>query len=229
MEISLRLKEIANMVDKCESVADVGTDHAYIPIYLIKNNICKSAIAGDINKGPLDRAKNNINSHRLQSKIQCRLGPGLTKIHPKEVNGAIIAGMGGHLIKDILEESKEVFKNLDFLVLQPVQNPEALREYIYSMGYKILKESLVFEDNRFYEIIKIKYDENPKSADHIYYEIGEYLINTKHPLIKKFLYNNIDKYKKILQYIREDTENAALRKVEIKEKIIKLEELVRCI
>ncbi len=104
--------------------------------------------------------------------------------------------MGGHLIKDILEESKEVFKNLDFLVLQPVQNPEALREYIYSTGYKILKESLVFEDNRFYEIIKIKYDENPKSVDHIYYEIGEYLINTKHPLIKKFLYNNIDKYKK---------------------------------
>ncbi|ACO84558.1 tRNA (adenine(22)-N(1))-methyltransferase [Clostridium botulinum] len=229
MEISLRLKEIANMVDKCQSVVDVGTDHAYIPIYLIKNNICKSAIAGDINKGPLDRAKNNINFHNLQNKIQCRLGPGLTKIHPKEVNGAIIAGMGGHLIKDILEESKEVFKNLDFLVLQPVQNPEALREYIYIMGYKILKESLVFEDSRFYEIIKIKYDENHKSVDPIYYEIGEYLINTKHPLIKKFLYNNIDKYKKILQYIREDTESAALRKAEIKEKIFKLEELVQCI
>ncbi|WP_251861882.1 class I SAM-dependent methyltransferase [Clostridium sp. Marseille-Q2269] len=226
MEISLRLKEIANMVDRCESIVDVGTDHAYIPIYLIKNNICKNAIAGDINKGPLFRAQNNIAFHNLQGKIQCRLGPGLTKIYPKEVNGAIIAGMGGHLIKDILEESKEVFKTLDFLVLQPVQNPEALRKHIYNNGYKILEESLVFEDNRFYEIIKIRYDKNVKSIDPIYYEIGQYLINNRHPLITKFLCNNIDKYKKILQYIKEDTDSSKLRKVEIKKKIFKLEELL---
>ncbi|EJO5347186.1 SAM-dependent methyltransferase [Clostridium botulinum] len=227
MEISLRLKEIANMVDKCDSIVDVGTDHAYIPIYLIKNNICKSAIASDINKGPLDRAKSNIKAYNLQNKIQCRLGPGFTKISPKEVNGAIIAGMGGHLIKDILQQSKEVFKTLDFLVLQPVQNPEALREYIYNNGYKILQESLVFEDNRFYEIIKIRYDKNFKAVDPIYYEIGKYLITSKHPLIKKFLCSNIDKYKKILQYIREDTESAKIRKIQIKEKIIKLEELLK--
>lgn len=227
MEISLRLKTIASMVDKCDCIVDVGTDHAYIPIYLVKNNICKSAIASDINKGPIERAENNIRTKGLSNSIECRLGAGLNPIKPKEADGAVIAGMGGNMIKDILEESQEVFKLLDFLVLQPVQNPEVLRKYIYDKGYKVLEEGIVFDENKFYEIIKIRYDNNPEKLEPIYYEIGKDLIDKNHKLLSEFINYKIDIYNKILIYIKEDTEGAKARKKDIIGKITKLKELLR--
>ncbi|GAA0747265.1 class I SAM-dependent methyltransferase [Clostridium oceanicum] len=227
MEISNRLKTVALMVDKCEKIVDVGTDHAYIPIYLLNKGLCKYAIASDINKGPIDKAKINIVRENLDKNIECRLGPGLTTVSPKEVQGAIIAGMGGHMIKDILEESKDVFKSLDFLVLQPVQNPDALRCYLYKNGYEIIEEQLAVDENRFYEIIKIKYDKiRVPIEDDIYYEIGKDLIDKKHPLLKRFLNHKIDVNLKILNNITQDTEGAMLRKRELKVKIQKLRELL---
>jgi tRNA (adenine22-N1)-methyltransferase len=176
MELSLRLKKVASLVEKCEIMADIGTDHAYIPIYLVKKGICNKAIASDINKGPVEKAKINVAFEELQNKIECRLGGGLSTVSDGEVDCAIIAGMGGNLIRDIIEEGKDVFKHLKYLVLQPVQNPEVLREYIIKSGYKILDEELCIDENKFYEIIKIKYDNNSVAMDPIFYEIGKKLI-----------------------------------------------------
>lgn len=229
MEISLRLKTIANMVDKCECVADIGTDHGYIPIYLVKNDICNKAIASDINKGPVEKAKFNVKLESMQDKIQCRLGGGLITIKPEEVQGIVIAGMGGNLIRDIIEEGIDVFKKAKFIVLQPVQNPEVLREYIYKKGYKIIDEELCIEDNKLYEIIKVRYDEEIQNIDSIYYEVGKTLIEKRHLLVKEYIEIKIQRYIKILKNITEESEGAKNRKAEVKNKIIKLEEMIKCL
>ncbi|WP_123053017.1 class I SAM-dependent methyltransferase [Clostridium sp. JN-1] len=229
MELSNRLKTVAMMVDKCHCAADIGTDHGYVPIYLIKNNICETAVACDINKGPLHKAQININSYNLKDKIECRLGNGLNKLKPGEVQGIIIAGMGGNLIRDILEQGLEVFKNANFVVLQPVQNPEILREYIYKKGYKILDENLCIDENKFYEIIKIVYDNKPKIVDEIFYEVSKKLIDINHPDIKKFILAKINRYKTILENIKDTSDLALERKHEIKNKIRKLEEILICL
>lgn len=229
MELSLRLRTIASMVDKCECVADIGTDHGYIPIYLLKNKVCTKAIASDINKGPVEKAKFNVRIEDLEGKIDCRLGGGLTTINKGEVQGIVIAGMGGNLIRDIIEERLNIFKKSKFAVLQPVQNPEVLREYIYKNGYKIIDEELCIDDNRFYEIIKIRYASEVEEVEDIYYEIGKKLVDRRHPLIKEFIEYKINRYSEIHNNIKENTESAGRRKNELKDKIKKLEELKECL
>ncbi|MCY6484235.1 class I SAM-dependent methyltransferase [Clostridium aestuarii] len=229
MNISTRLKDIASMLDKCKNMADIGTDHAYLPIYLIKKGICNSAIASDINKGPVDKARININKEGLSEKIDCRLGQGLRTIEPYEVECVVIAGMGGNLIRDIIEERKNVFKSSQYMILQPVQNPEVLRKYIYEQGYDIIDEELSIDEEKFYEIIKVRYDNKPKKLDNIYYEISEKLISKKHPLLNKYIAFKINKCKNILNYIEDKTEPAKKRKQEIEVKVNKLEELLLCL
>lgn len=226
MELSIRLEKIASMVEICEKVADIGTDHAYIPIYLIENGICKRAVASDINKGPVEKAKKNILLNGLEDEIECRLGGGLSTLKPGEVNCAIIAGMGGNLIRDIIQQDEIVFEKLDYCILQPVQNPEVLRKFIYKMGYTIIDEELCFEEGKYYEILKIKYGEKNISIDPIYYEIGKKLIDKKQPLINSYINYKLDRYNKVYENIIDDTENAKLRKDELRNKICKLRELL---
>lgn len=229
MELSTRLSKVAAMVEHCDCVADIGTDHAYIPIYLVKNNICKHAIASDINIGPVKKAKLNVSAYNLQSKIECRLGPGLNTLKNKEADIAIISGMGGNLIGDILEDRLDLFKEFQAVILQPIQNPEVLREYIYSKGYEIIDEDLCIDENKFYEIIKIRYAEKQYKADSIYYEISKKLFEEKHPVIKAFILSKCNKYRKIHSLINDNTDHANARKKELEMKIMKLEEMIKCI
>lgn len=227
MEISKRLKAIADMVTS-ESVCDIGTDHGYIPIYLVNNRMVKYAIASDINKGPLNKAKININNEELNNVISCRLGSGLETIEENEVNSAIIAGMGGNLIRDIIEKSIEVVKTMDYLVLQPVQNPEVLRKYIYEKGFHILEEKVVKDEGKFYQIVKVKFDIKPKKIDGIYYEIGEEELFINKTDREDFLESKLIEYKRILEKINDDNQSASaiLRRLDVENKIKKLEELV---
>lgn len=237
MNISTRLKTIAAMIDKCNTLGDIGTDHAYLPIYLIKGGVCENAIASDINMGPVKRAIENVRREGLSSKIDCRLGAGFHTIKPFEIQCAIIAGMGGNLIRDIIEDKIDVFKSLEYSILQPVQNPEVLRKYIYDMGYDIIDEELCIDEDKFYEIIKVRYNENSiksydiseNQIDDIYYEVGERLIQKRHPLLPTYLKYKLDKYNNILKYITEDTELAEKRRNEIKGKIKKLEGILKCL
>lgn len=226
MELSKRLKFIANHIEKCKSIADIGTDHGYIPIYAVKNNLCESAIASDINKDPVRKSKLNISLEGLSEKIETRLGAGLEPIKTKEVDGIIIAGMGGNLIRDILEEGKNKLPFFKFIILQPAQNPEVLREYLYNNGYKILEEDLCFDDGIYYELFKVvKNNEEHTKVDSIFYEFSPILLKKKHPLMLSYLENKEEKYKKILGFIKDDSESAKKRKEEIKEKLNFIESL----
>lgn len=229
MNLSLRLKSICDMVDKCSVVADIGTDHGYIPIYLVKNHKCDRAIASDINKGPIEKAKLNVSMKELQNKIECRLGSGLNTVNKGEAQGIIIAGMGGNLIKDIIDENIDVFKSAKFCILQPAQNPEVVRKYIYDRGFKIVDEDLCIDENIFYEIIKVEYSDIIEKKEDIFYEVGEKLLKKNHPLILKFINTKIHKYESILSHIKDDSKLAKKRKSDIKNKIIRLQELVECL
>lgn len=229
MEISNRLKCVASMIDKCSSIADIGTDHGYLPIHLIQNGICNTAIASDIKKGPLNKAKANIRKYEMEEKIECRLGAGLSTIKVNEVDCAVISGMGGNLISDIIEEDLEVFKSLKYAVLQPVQNPEVLRKYLYDKGFNIIDEELCIDENKYYEIIKVGYNNVVVIKDNIYYEISEKLIEKKHPLVKQYIEYKIEKNKHIIDNIDLCNSNALKRKQELIQKNHILKELFSCL
>ena len=225
MELSKRLKIIAEHVDKCESVADIGTDHGYIPIYLVKEGICKKAIASDINKGPIEKAKVNVAFEGVSNKVKCLLGPGLNPLKVGEVNGVILAGMGGNLTRDILLADMDKVKKYDFIILQPAQNPEVLREFLYKNDYEIIDEDLIKDEGRFYELFKVKYNENSEKLvfeDELEYEVSPLLREKGHPLFKEFIEEKISRCETILSFIKEDTEAAKKRKSDLEEKINKL-------
>ncbi|EJT5936043.1 tRNA (adenine(22)-N(1))-methyltransferase [Clostridium perfringens] len=225
MELSKRLKRIAEHVDKCESVADIGTDHGYIPIYLVKEGICKKAIASDINKGPIEKAKVNVAFEGVSNKVKCLLGPGLNPLKVGEVNGVILAGMGGNLTRDILLADMDKVKKYDFIILQPAQNPEVLREFLYKNDYEIIDEDLIKDEGRFYELFKVKYNENSEKLvfeDELEYEVSPLLRKKNHPLFKEFIEEKINRCETILSFIKEDTESAKKRKSDLEEKINKL-------
>lgn len=229
MEFSKRLIKIASYVNYCEAIADIGTDHGYIPIYLVKNNKCNSAIASDINKGPIEKASTNIRFEGLSEKIKCLLGGGLKPLKVGEVNGVIIAGMGGNLIRDIILEDIEKVKLYDFLILQPAQNPEVLREFLYNNNFEILNEDLILDDGKFYELFKVKYNENAKKInikDEISYEISSILLESNNSLVNDYIKSKIKKYENIITYIKDDTSLAKKKKDILNEKIDKLKEMI---
>ena len=124
LPLNPRLKKIADLVPENACTADIGTDHAYIPIVLVQRGIAKKAIASDIKKGPLARAEANVRKNALESSIECRLGPGLQTLSAGDAEVIIIAGMGGILIADILEASRDVTDSAELLIVRPRQAPD---------------------------------------------------------------------------------------------------------
>ena len=228
MELSIRLKAIVSMIEECDSVIDVGTDHGYVPIYLVKNGIIKSAIASDINKGPVEKARNNIIHNNASAQISCRLGSGLSTINKGEAQIAIIAGMGGNLIRDILEADLDVVKQFKYMILQPVQNAEVLREYLYITGYNILDEEICNDDGKFYEIIKVKYNNKPVILDSIYYEISKILLDKKNEVMQCFIEFKLLKYSKVYDSLNDDTILSKNRKAQLYHIIQKLKGFLKC-
>ncbi len=151
-----RLEKIASLVPPNRCTADIGTDHAYIPIYLVKKGITEQAIASDIKRGPLLRAKENTEKYNLSRQIDLRLGGGLSTLSPHDAEIIIIAGMGGILIADILEENRDVTDSSKLLILQPMTAILELREYLSSHNFSIEAEYLESEDEKLYNIIVAK-------------------------------------------------------------------------
>ena len=228
MELSKRLNWIIEKLNKVDIIMDVGTDHGYIPIYLVKNNIASKVIASDINKDPLKKAKINASLDGVLDKIDLRLGGGLSPLNNKEANAVIIAGMGGNLIRDILENDLDKVKNLEYLILQPAQNPEVLRKYLYNNNYEILEEDICLDENKYYEIFKVKYKKGDYiTLEDIFYEISPTMLSKKLPLFKSYIENKIEKNKRVMEFIKDNTEHAIERKNELKEKNQKLEKLLK--
>lgn len=148
--MSSRLMAVANAVEKGAVLCDVGTDHAYIPIYLVKNNIIKHAVASDIARGPLIRAGENIKKYGLEDRIKLVLSDGLDNIDLQNIDTVIIAGMGAHLIADIIKRAPK--RGVKY-VLQPMTLPEELKRFLFENGFTVTAERLSCDGRKIYNII----------------------------------------------------------------------------
>ncbi len=156
-KLNKRLLCAASFVEKGVSVADIGCDHAYLPIYLIKENIARSVVACDINEGPCETARENIRRQGLSKVISVRCTDGLTGIEDIAPDNIVICGMGGDLIFRILSESEYTRTDRPLLILQAMTKVNELRSSLLGAGYNIEKEALVYDD-RLYEVIVCRYD-----------------------------------------------------------------------
>ena len=138
MDVSKRIEFIINNLENTEVLADIGTDHGYVPLIALERGICNKAIACDINKDPLDKARLNAILEGIGDELEFRLGGGFEPLKVSEANEVVIAGMGGNLIRDILEADLEKVKSAEYLILVPAQNPEVLRAYLYKNNYEII-------------------------------------------------------------------------------------------
>ena len=217
MKLSKRLQTIADFVKKNSVVADIGTDHAHIPIYLIENNIIDKAYACDINKGPLEKAKENIENFGVSENIVLRLSNGLDKMSNKEVNTIIIAGMGGELIIDILNRGKAFFDKKNTFILSPHTKTDEVRDYLIRKGFKILKEDMCIDEGKFYTVMEVRYTENTVIYSEAELLYGKYLIENKHPVLLGFLKKEEEKYLSILSNtgLNEDRKKALSPRLDI--------------
>lgn len=172
-----RLNCIINYVNS-NTAADIGTDHAYVSIELIRSSRARHVIAGDVRKGPLDIAEANIKKYGLSDYIETRLGSGLSILQPGEADTIIIAGMGGELICEILKTDDETAR-ASTLVLQPMNAQYELRRYLIENGFTIVEENIENEGHRVYNIMLVKNGRQPDFEDDIEYHLPKYLYN--HP------------------------------------------------
>ncbi|MGE7931259.1 tRNA (adenine(22)-N(1))-methyltransferase [Viridibacillus arvi] len=155
--LSKRLETVAKFVPQDAIVADIGSDHAYLPCYLVHNNIAKSAIAGEVVKGPYDSACHEVQKEQLTNKITVRLADGLAAIEPGDgVTAITIAGMGGPLITSILEKHPLALEGVERLILQPNIHAKVIREWALQNSWKIIDEVILLEDEKIYEILVLE-------------------------------------------------------------------------
>ena len=197
MKLSKRLQNIADFVKKGAVVADIGTDHAHIPIYLIKNNIISKAYACDINAGPLEKAKENINYYGVKN-IELRLSNGLEKLKTDDADTVIIAGMGGELITDILEKGRRFFDTERKFILSPHTKTDEVRKYLLSNGFEITKEDMCIDEGKFYTVMEAVYMGKTFSYTKGELLFGKYLIDNKNPVLFEYLKKEKQKYLNII-------------------------------
>ena len=154
MGISKRLKKIAELVTPGLSVADIGTDHGYVPVYLLKSGLIPKALAADISPGSLAKAEQNRLRYGLSECMECRISDGFSNIAPYEAECAVIAGMGGILMSRILTDGEETVKSLKELVLSPHRDADLVRRCVSDLGFEIVSDEIFADKKKSYVIIK---------------------------------------------------------------------------
>lgn len=186
MELSKRLAAVAALVPEGACVADIGTDHGYVPIFLVEQGIVRKAVAMDINRGPLEHARMHIAESRLSDRIETRLSDGLEKLNVGEADTVIAAGMGGGLMIRILDEGREIIDSVKVCILQPQSEIVKVRRYLQEQGLVIVREDMVEEDGKYYPMMQVIHGEG-ECYEEYEYIYGKQLLRTCHPVLKKYL------------------------------------------
>lgn len=218
MEFGERLKSIIKLIPPCNIIADIGTDHAYIPVFAVRNGICIKAVATDLKNGPIRIAEKSIAKYGLENYIETRTGDGLSCIHENEADVIVIAGIGGLLTVEILGRDIAKAKNAKTLVIQPMNSIEVVREWLFKNGFEIYDEILSLEDGKLYCAIAARWTGKLTETDDIYYHVGQLLIERDGPLIKKYLRSKLSRFDKIIAGLGKSHDSDT----EVKEKFVKL-------
>lgn len=194
-----RLLAVAGYIPPQAKVFDVGCDHAYLPIYLIQNQLAATVIAGDIVSGPVAAARKNIARFGLSDRISVIQTNGLCGIQPGSVDCVIIAGMGATTIIDILTSGREVVAQCKRIIMQPMVGSELLRYFLTSHGFTICREELCLDNNRLYEIISAEPTGTVRELDALSAHIG---LLSQHELFGLHLRNLITRQTHLIEALR---------------------------
>lgn len=212
-KLSKRLSTVAEWVKKGNIVADVGTDHGYLPIYIVKENISEHVIAMDVRKGPLQKAKDNVKAFGVEEAIDLRLSDGLDMLQPMEAETITICGMGGRLMQNILSAGAHKTDCNTQLLLSPQSEFREFRNFLYNNGYKTVRETMLKEDKKFYLIMEckrtctenecesFKSDEDNILQNEAFLRFGKLLLEQKNPVLKEYIEKELRKAHKVMAAI----------------------------
>ena len=227
MELSKRLQAVADLVSEYMTVADVGTDHGYIPIYLIQTKKIQKAIAMDINTGPLLRATEHIKEYGLEERIETRQSDGVKNIKVGECDCVVIAGMGGALTIKILEEGEPLIRHLQEFVLQPQSESSKVRAYLNAKGYKVVAENMVYEDGKFYPMMKV-INGQASAYNTIELRYGKGLLENGNQVLRMFLEKEAEVKQTILQNLSTESGlHIETRKRELEEELEEIKDALQ--
>lgn len=235
---SRRLRQIAEFVRQAAPMADIGTDHALLPCFLVRHNIVPHAVAVEVNRGPYEAAKRFVEQNGLADRIDVRLQNGLNGLRLGEVDTIVIAGMGGRLIERILTERQDIVAATKRLVLQPNIAAHKLRQWMLDNGWQLIKEQIVYEQHHFYDILvaelgsaeaPYKCTEGKFTRDRMI-EIGPLLWQMKHPLLRAKLEGYVNKWEQILQQLSSSKlEQSEEKRIKIEKQLCEWKEMIACL
>ncbi len=215
MNISYRLKCIASLVTEGCIVADIGTDHGYIPIYMVTERGCPYAYGLDINEGPLKRAEQNVNKYNVSEKVTLRISDGLKGLHKNEADAIVISGMGGLLMNRILADGLETALSVRELILSPHSDVSSVRRYLADNGFRIIDEKIVCEDGKYYFILKaVPGHMNIDSDTYEYY--GNILPERRDKVLYEYLIHEKNKRQGFLSAMSDDSRGHDVIEKELK-------------
>lgn len=228
MQLSNRLLNIADMVTPDNRLVDVGTDHGYVPIYLLQKGVINEALAMDINKGPLEHANKHILEAGLENNVKTRLSDGLKEYNKGEGDTILIAGMGGALVVKILSQSIDKLEGIKELVLSPQSEIFLVREFLQKANFKIVDEKMVYDDEKYYTIIKAVPGEDGNTYAEWEMNYGYKMLEKKDEVLKEFLEREYKNYKKILDSLNKQTSDTVIiRRQEIVNKLKGIEKALK--
>ncbi|WP_079509777.1 tRNA (adenine(22)-N(1))-methyltransferase [Mesobacillus jeotgali] len=232
-KLSDRLNAVANYIPKGARLADIGSDHAYLPCYVVKKGAVPMAVAGEVANGPYQSALEQVQEENLTQQIIVRKGDGLEVIEPGEVDCITIAGMGGTLISSILEKGKSKLQGVSRLVLQPNVGSFAVRRWLIENGWELAAEEILKEDGKVYEILVAEKGEPLIPYQHINLEngilFGPFLLKEKTAVFKEKWNAEKNNWQRILLQLQEAAQNedTVSKRQELERKIKMAEEALR--
>ena len=231
IQLSKRLQAVAHLVGDAAVLADVGTDHGYIPVFLTMGDKVKGAIAMDVNPGPLQRAQEHIRQYSMEERVETRLSDGLSALIPGEADTIVIAGMGGALMTRILIQGEAVARTARKLVLQPQSDIYAFRCFLTEHGYRIVAEDMVYEDGKFYPMMAVEPADGEtdefKEAEQSALKYGPLLLEKRHPVLRQFLLRRQEQNRKILENLNANArQDVAERKAQVASELAEIEKVL---
>lgn len=226
-QLSKRLAKVGEFVPSQARLADIGSDHAYLPVRLMLAKKISYAVCGEVVKGPYESALHQVTLQGLADNITVRLADGLFAIEPSDkIDTITICGMGGTLIKQILLEGKERITGEELLVLQPNVGEATLRKYLIANGYTIIAEEILEENKKIYEIIVAKKLVQPMSLNEAQYLFGPFLMQEKSPVFIKKWQRELMQRQRVLQQLQNSAQNHDQKIAELQVEMKLIEEVL---
>lgn len=228
-QLSKRLHTVASFVPNGSIIADIGSDHAYLPCYLVNKRVASRAVAGEIVEGPFQSALQQVREDGLEDLIEVRKGSGLSVIEQDEVDVITIAGMGGPLITQILEEGKDRLAGVKRLILQPNVSAISIRNWLIENKWKLIDEKILKEDEKIYEVLVAEPSESIEELSYQERLLGPYLAAQKSDVFQQKWEQEYNQWERILNQINQLGKSSDLdsKKSELMEKMAIVKEVLQ--